>query len=371
MKRKQIETDNFSFNSRAIIKIAGAQTEVKILGKQPLAPIVKISKDHYKRVVEWRNKDGVNIPVFEQAKADELCDNTDGAKLYTFNHTSTRAQNIRSAMRSLRAVEDTINANITGSEDLDRCLFLTLTYRYNVTDPQKLYTDFKIFNKAMRRFHDKHNIPRYEYICVAEPQGRGCWHTHTVLIYPCVVPTEVTRQLINKCWGRGKVDFQHMYGDNIGKYFAAYLSNVEITQAIEQGILSDIRPEQIKHVEINGEKKAVVKGLRLPFYPTGFRIMRTSRGVKKPLVLKKRADTGAYFTARDVGNFVHQDTKVYDKAFLLSDDEGNDANAIRYMRFNNNIDTDYRDVDIDIINKIEYQKLLDEIDESSDYRYLM
>lgn len=43
-----------------------------------------------------------------------------------------------------------------------------------------------------------------------------------------------------------------------------------------------MQQENIKYVVSKGKKKAILKGGRLGMYPAGFRIYRTSRGIKKP-----------------------------------------------------------------------------------------
>lgn len=50
---------------------------------------------------------------------------------------------------------------------------LTLTYRENVTDRDRMARDFDVFIKRVRRV-----LPGFEYICVFEKQKRGAWHAH-------------------------------------------------------------------------------------------------------------------------------------------------------------------------------------------------
>lgn len=50
---------------------------------------------------------------------------------------------------------------------------LTLTYREEVTDRERMQRDFDVFIKRVRRA-----LPGFEYICVFEKQKRGTWHAH-------------------------------------------------------------------------------------------------------------------------------------------------------------------------------------------------
>ena len=50
---------------------------------------------------------------------------------------------------------------------------LTLTYRENQTDRDRMAHDLDLFLKRVRRV-----IPHFEYVCVFEKQTRGAWHAH-------------------------------------------------------------------------------------------------------------------------------------------------------------------------------------------------
>lgn len=50
---------------------------------------------------------------------------------------------------------------------------LTLTYRENQTDRDRMARDLDVFLKRVRRV-----IPNFEYVCVFEKQKRGAWHAH-------------------------------------------------------------------------------------------------------------------------------------------------------------------------------------------------
>lgn len=50
---------------------------------------------------------------------------------------------------------------------------LTLTYRENVLERDRIARDFDVFMKRLRRI-----IPDIQYVCVFERQKRGAWHAH-------------------------------------------------------------------------------------------------------------------------------------------------------------------------------------------------
>lgn len=52
-------------------------------------------------------------------------------------------------------------------------VLLTLTYRENMGDRERMARDFDAFVKRVRRV-----IPDFEYVCVFERQKRGAWHAH-------------------------------------------------------------------------------------------------------------------------------------------------------------------------------------------------
>lgn len=50
---------------------------------------------------------------------------------------------------------------------------LTLTYRENMQDRDRMQRDLDVFLKRVRRA-----VPNFEYVCVFERQKRGAWHAH-------------------------------------------------------------------------------------------------------------------------------------------------------------------------------------------------
>ena len=148
---------------------------------------------------------------------DHYVDNRTG-ELFEFQHIENRAQDLANVAKSLAQGRDILNANIT---DVSRCRWVTLTYAENMTDPNKLASDFKHFNKRCREI-----FGNYEYITAAEPQGRGAWHLHCVFIFAGKAPY-MENAVVRDCWKQGFVTVKRLDDvDNVGAYLTAYLGDM-------------------------------------------------------------------------------------------------------------------------------------------------
>ena len=83
--------------------------------------------------------------------------------------------------KKLGRLRDYLNTNIT---DVSKGRWVTLTYAENMTNTERLYTDFKKFKQKLKRYLKQ----EFEYIVAMEPQGRGAWHAHIVLIFENKAP---------------------------------------------------------------------------------------------------------------------------------------------------------------------------------------
>ena len=212
-------------------------------------------------------------------------------------HYEERIDDMKSVSKSLKKLRDLINCNVTNIENV---IWFTLTYRENMTDPKKLYTDFKKFNMRLKTWEDNNGIPYHEYIICAEPQGRGAWHIHGLLIFNDKAPF-IPHDTFWRIWSKDGFNQRSVDGvgydfvnikslnncDNVGAYLTAYLGDMSLEEYKKakpkghwQGEIKDCS------VRENGKKviKKILKGARLHFYPAGFRIFRCSRGVKRPKV---------------------------------------------------------------------------------------
>ena len=148
--------------------------------------------------------------------------------------------------------------------------WLTLTYRACVRETDAVYEDWQNFIRSARRISGR----RLEYITAIEPQARGSWHIHGLLIpgagdpAPVYIPQADLLRIWRGIAARrmpegddrtaGGVHIHRIAdaGDHLGAYLSAYLSDT-------------------------GGKK----GARLALYPKGVRFYRASRGVQRPIVL--------------------------------------------------------------------------------------
>lgn len=204
-----------------------------------------------------------------------------------FSHEENRADCTESIRKSMSMLRDLINTNVTAPH---KCRWMTLTYAENMTDTRKLLNDFKNFNTRCRR--EYHDYGKYEYIAVAEPQGRGAWHLHVILIFPQKAP-HMENERIRALWGHGFVSIKALNNiDNVGAYLTAYLGDVELEDYKKEhpdekyfGEIKDVRIVDHEGKEVN---KRIVKGARLSMYPPGMHIYRCSKGIRKPTVAYMR-----------------------------------------------------------------------------------
>lgn len=280
------------------LKKAGNITEIMCAEKtNTQCPILRVNKDNYvdKRTGEVKN----------------------------FNHIESRAEDKNSVRVSLTKLRDIINANITNP---DYCRWVTLTYAENMTDDKRLYSDFKEFIMRMR---SRNYI--FEYIVAMEPQGRGAWHAHLLMIFDKKAPFIPNNQL-EEIWGHGFVKIKALSDiDNIGVYLTAYLGDMELDEAIKNGLSVD--KSSVKEVEVldeSGKKiaKSIVKGARLSLYPPKFHIFRKSRGIKLPDI--------SYTSYSEAKNSVGDATPTFEQSVIITDPQTGFNNQIYTGYFNTN-----------------------------------
>ena len=98
-------------------------------------------------------------------------------ELKEFNHIENRSQDLDNVRKSMSRGRDIINTNVV---NVANCRWLTLTYADNMTNPVKLKKDYENFVARARK-----QFGNFEYIVCAEPQSRGAWHLHCILIFGC------------------------------------------------------------------------------------------------------------------------------------------------------------------------------------------
>lgn len=226
------------------------------------------------------------IPV-KKITGNEYLDLRTG-EVMEYEKSNDKSGCYQSVRRTLKHIRQVINANCV---EENRLLWLTLTYAENMTDPNQLYSDFKKFWQKFKRRCEKMNWAIPEYISVVEPQGRGAWHSHLMLIFPEKAPYIDNNSVIAKLWGHGFTKTKAVHGvDNIGAYFSAYLADMpldDVKRLQEQGTFlhGDVLYKSVEDEEtgISVDKK-FVKGARLALYPAGMNILRTSKGILNPVI---------------------------------------------------------------------------------------
>ena len=241
-------------NEKVSVTQAGAATSVKYLKYVNMrATNIKIDKNHYR------------------ITSDE------SGEVFKYEHKENRQQSPKSVRKTLNNLCNVINAN---SKDVKRCKWLTLTYSDNMTDLKELTSDWENFCKKLRR-----KWGTFEYIKVKEPQGRGAWHLHVLLIFEGTAPFMSTEDLQKK-WGKGFVYVKNLKNNiNNGLYFTMSLRDMKVSDAEELGIAADSS-------KLSKNKK-YIKGARLSLYKTSVHIFDCSKGVAKPkkeVMTKAQAD---------------------------------------------------------------------------------
>lgn len=286
------------------LKITGDIFEIRKAQRESNPPILKISKEEY-----------INL-------------NEKTGEVKTFRHRENRAQSPYSVRQSLRNLRDLINTNVT-AQNAKLCRWVTLTYRENMRDTKRLYNDFRTFHMRLQRHLKREGLPGYEYIACAEPQGRGAWHLHVILIFKGEKAPFLPSSTIEKIWGHGYARVKAVDGvDNIGLYLSAYLGDMELTEAFGLGLTEAGPLAEAKH-NSEGARKAVVKGARLRLYPPGFRIFRHSRGIQYPEVLE--------CTEQEAQKIIGGAKLTYEKTIRLIDGQDRVINTISYRHFNRNV----------------------------------
>lgn len=289
-------------NAQVRLKRAGNIFEIRHMTRQAKATIQKIDREHYMVLSE------------------------DTGEVKTCQHNTTRADDLQSVRQSLARLRDLLNANVT---DPRKARWLTLTYAENMTDPVRLYKDFHNFLLRLRYHLERNRLPKVEYIAAAEPQARGAWHLHVVLIFAAAKAPFILNETIERIWGHGFTKIKKLDNvDNVGLYLTAYLCDLEVTDALGNAPVAGRNIKGVELLDENGERfsKAVVKGSRLYLYPRGFRIYRKSKGIVDPEI-----ESCTYAEALEK---VGHAKLTFERTIQIIDEQGRVANTISYRHYN-------------------------------------
>lgn len=175
--------------------------------------------------------------------------------------------------QTLNKLTALIRCNIKGNGATNE-LFLTLTYKENMQDPERLHRDYVAFYKRLKRLLKGNELG---YISVAEPQGRGAWHLHVMLQDVNGKNLYIARNKLSELWGHGMTQVERIDAEEPGAYFTEYFTNIQ--------------PHKWDIAESPKAKHMKEKASRLHFYPMGFNFYRASRNMKKPEVWETEKDS--------------------------------------------------------------------------------
>ena len=163
---------------------------------------------------------------------------------------TSRMANPRQVRRTCENFKWLVRAN----EDRVR-LFVTLTYAHNMRDTKKLYEDFRAFWQRLKRAYKAIT----GYLVAFEPQRRGAWHAHVLLLSDTPL-LYISNRHMRAIWGNGFTKTQRPKDiKDVACYLTSYLTNVR-------------------------SGRDTKKGARLGMYPAGFRFARSSKKVRRTSV---------------------------------------------------------------------------------------
>lgn len=233
-----------------------------------------------------------------------------------FEHIENRAQSENSLFQTFKKLRYLINNNFYGKENE---LFITLTYKENMTDRKRLYNDCRKFIQRMKYKYGND----LDYINIVEPQGRGAWHCHLLVRFNNKDTIYIPNEEIRNIWGHGFVTVKRLNKvDNIGAYLSAYLTDIELTS--DNMMIAVAEEKEIVMKTVEGKEKPFIKGGRLRLYPPGMNLFRTSRGIKYP----EREKMSFQKAKKRVGS--SQPTYFSQKEIPLNDDNSIHINFYEY-----------------------------------------
>lgn len=227
-------------------------------------------------IVEVQYMEKMNhAATIRKLNADEYVELSTG-EIKQYQHIENRSQSYKSLRATFKKLRYLINNNFSGRKNE---LFITLTYEENMQDTKRLYEDMKNFMKRLK--YQFKNSTTVDYLSVVEPQQRGAWHVHLLLRFNDLSSVFIPSAELATLWGHGFVKIKRVDGvDNIGAYLTAYLADLELTP--ETMSVAFQTGHDVVEKEVDGQKKAFIKGGRLHMYPSGMNLFRKSKGIAYP-----------------------------------------------------------------------------------------
>lgn len=159
----------------------------------------------------------------------------------------------------MNRLTDIINSNTTEPK---KCLFLTLTYRYEMKDKKQASKDFKAFIQKLKskKWKEKLKFNSFEYIVVYEIQARKTYHIHAILIFdnPNIF---ISSNNLESIWEKGFAKAKRLYQNcsNFGCYFTAQFSDIGLCEARRAGIKISEYKELAIEKTLTGQKNGKQK----------------------------------------------------------------------------------------------------------------
>ena len=231
-----------------------------------------------------------------------------------FEKSQNRSENENSLRQTFKKMRYLINNNFKGNPNE---LHITMTYAENMTDTERLYSDFKRFMTRLRRKYKGQSI---DYLNVIEPQQRGAWHVHMLIRFNDLKSVYISNKDLADMWEQGFLTIKSLKDvDNIGAYLSAYLSDIEVPEGRE---VSNSKEVVIKRVD--GQEKRFLKGGRLWMYPPGMNLFRKSKGIVYP----ERKE----MSYREIKKVVGSAKPHYQKSYKVEKEDF--SNTITYEQYN-------------------------------------
>lgn len=250
--------------------------ENSLIEKSDISSSAYVTVTQTGSIVEVQYMEKMNhTATIRKINADEYVELSTG-EIKEYKHIENRSQSYKSLRATFKKLRYLINNNFCGRKNE---LFITLTYEENMTDTKRLYEDMKNFMKRLK--YQFKNSTSVDYLSVVEPQQRGAWHVHLLLKFNDLSSVFIPSSELATLWGHGFVKIKRVDGvDNIGAYLTAYLADLELTP--ETMAVAFQAGHDVVEKEVDGQKKAFIKGGRLHMYPPGMNLFRKSKGIAYP-----------------------------------------------------------------------------------------
>lgn len=158
----------------------------------------------------------------------------DNKILHTGKKKSNNDKSESNLNRSKKKLRRLINSNVSGHD-----LFITLTYKDNMTDIKQGKLDFKNFIKRWNYRREE----KLKYVYVVEFQKRGAVHFHCIFFNVGFISNKELSDL----WGKGFVKVNNIDNcDNVGSYVVKYMQK-------------DLVDDRLKNSDLYGRSKGNLK----------------------------------------------------------------------------------------------------------------